>query len=216
MAIQKNDAIAIGRGNINQNSESPVIFAANNTPETWLISITYAQYNVVEHSGKIYRSKIAGNTGNTPFSSPSQWETYVNQIKDSDVCIVASGANSSMYQRIAGIWGAVGSATLTMSLNDGQLTPAPAITFLGSLRAFSKIEYTVRRGFGHGRKRKGVFNILNDTISAINYDHEFVEIGIDTNVTLTPTMSGSDMVLEYTSAAESVAIEMKYILTGWT
>lgn len=216
MALEKIDVLALGRGNLTDNSNAAIAFSANNTVALWAIGITYAQYNIVEYSGRVYRSKVASNLGNQPDTSPSQWETLYLGVKDGDVAFVINGGASTILQRAGGVWTDLGSAPATVALVDGQLSPADAIVFLGSDKSWARISATIRRGSGHGRKRMSVYGILNDNISDVEYSHKFDDIGSDINVVFTFIMSGGNVHMQYTSASEGNAIEMKYIIEGWT
>jgi hypothetical protein len=215
MALEKFDVLALGRGHLTDNSNAAIVFSANNFVNTWVNSTTYAQYNVVEYSGRMYRSKIAGNIGNQPDISPNQFEVLYINPKDGDVCIVVSGTSSTMLQRSGSSWGIVSDQPAIISLTDGQISATPAFVFLGSTKTFSILKYTIKRGSGQGRKRRGEMNILNDGSSTVEYDHEFNEIGSDINVPVYLDMSGSNVRFMYTSAAEGVSVELKYTLTGW-
>ncbi len=215
MALEKIDVLALGRGNLTDNSNAAIAFSTNNTMAGWDIGTTYAQYNVVEYSGRVYRSKIASNTGNQPDTSPNQWETLYVGVKDGDIAFVVNGSASMVQQRVSGAWTVLGDSPATLTLTDGQLTPTPAFVYLGSTKAFGKMEYTIRRGTGHGRKRKGVMNILSDTLTQVEHDHYFNDIGADVNVWLSVDMSGGNVRVLYTSGLEGTAIEMRYTLKGW-
>ena len=215
MALVKHDLLSLGRGNLTNNVDAAVVLTSNIVIATWSAVITYNQYNVVEYSSKIYRAKVGANLNFQPDTNPNSWETLYALPKDGDVCIVINGTGSSVTQRSNGIWSSIGGTPLKVVLVDGQLTAADALIFLGATWPFASIEYTVKRGAGHGRKRKGEFNILNDTLSALDYDHEFMETGSDVNVPLSFTMSGGYVRLQYTSVAEGSPIELTYILKGW-
>lgn len=216
MALQKIDTLALGRGAITDNTNAAIVFSANNLVDVWSNAVSYSQYNVVEYSGRIYRSKVNANLNLQPDTNPNSWETLYIGPKDGDAAFVISGSNSTVLQRVNSIWSPISGQPLTIALNDGQVAPATAFVFLGSTKAFGQVEYTLKRGGGHGRKRRGVFNVLNDTATSIDYDHEFNDIGIDVNVYLFWDMSGGNARLQYTSGTEGVAIQLKYILRGWT
>ncbi len=216
MALEKIDVLALGRGNLTDNSNAAIGFSSNSPVDLWSAGPTYAQYNVVEYSGRVYRSKVAGNTANQPDISPNQWETLYIGVKDGDFAYVVNGANSAVQQRVAGAWTVLGDAPITVSLVDGQASPAPAVVYIGSTKAFGKFEYTLRRGSGQGRKRKGLMNILNDTLTVAEYDHTFNEIGTDVNSWLTIDILAGNVRVMYTSGLEGVALELKYSLKGWT
>lgn len=216
MALEKIDVLALGRGNLTDNSNAIIAFSSNNIVALWDIGTSYSQYNVIEYSGRVYRSKINANLANQPDTSPNQWETLYIGVKDGDVAFVIQGATSTILQRAGGVWVDLGRTPIAISLVDGQLTPADAIVFVGSDKSWAKIEATVRRGVGHGRKRKSLYNVLNDNASVIEYDHTFTDIGLDINVTFTWAMAGGNVHMQYVSDLEGVAIEMTYSLLGWS
>jgi len=216
MALQKIDVLALGRGSLTDNSQATIIFTANNTVSTYDNSATYSQYNVVEYNNKVYRSKINGNLGNQPDISPNQWETLYNNVKDGDMALVVNGALSMVLQRVNGIWTSITGLQITINLNDGQAVPADAIVFLGSSKTWAKLEYTIKRGVGEGRKRKGLMNILNDGVNTVEYDHRWNEIGLDVNANLDVIMIGGNVHVQYTSVNEGVPITMKYQIRGWS
>lgn len=216
MALEKIDVLALGRGNLTDNSNAAIAFSANNLVATWSGAEVYAQYNVVEYSGRMYRSKIAGNTANQPDTSPNEWETLYITPKDGDLAVVVASGSSTVLQRVNGVWNPLTPSPITVALVDGQVAPADAVVFLGTSKAFAKLNYTLRRGSGQGRRRRGSFNALNDTVSAIDWDHEFNEIGTDVNAWLFWDMSGGNARLRYTSGLEGVTLELKYTLEGWT
>jgi hypothetical protein len=216
MALQKSDVFAIGRGSLTDNSNAAILYTANNLVGTWDSGTTYSQYNVVEFSGRVYRSKVNSNLNLQPSTNPNSWETLYIGPKDGDVAFVILGSSSTILQRGNGLWAPLAGQPLTVSLNDGQVVATPAFVFLGSSKAFAQMEYTVRRGTGQGRKRRGIMNILNDTVATVEYDHEFNELGLDVNMYMTWDMSGGNARLMYTSGTEGTQLELKYVLRGWS
>lgn len=214
MALNKIDVLSLGRGSLKDNDNAIIAFSANNIVADWSAATTYAQYNIVEHSGKVYRSKVASNLANDPTSSPSQWETLYSNVKDGDICFVISGADSTILQRANGTWKAYRHPAIHLSLTEGAYQSS-ALTFIGGSYHFAKMEYTIKRGSGEGRKRVGTLDILNDGTSDISYSHEFTEIGDDVNVWLTPTISAGIVDIKYDSAFEGNDIFMEYKLLGW-
>jgi hypothetical protein len=179
--------------------------------------ITYAQYNVVEYSGTVYRSKISSNTNLEPDTNPNSWETLFVGIQDGDIAVVVNGSSSAITQRTSGAFVSTGSTPISVTLADNQPSPTVAVTFLGSSFAFAKFEYTLTRGAGQGQKRKGTYNVLNDTtITDVEYDHMFNDIGNDVGVSMTWSYSGASVQLLYTSTNQGLALALKYTLGGWT
>jgi hypothetical protein len=218
MALTKVDSLALGRGSLSDNSNAVICFTSNAPVALYSAFISYAQYNCVEYSGKVYRSKIGSNNNNQPDISPSQWEVLYSGVKDGDVSFIVAGPESTVSQRVAGSWAALGGIPVTVALTDGQIAPTDAIVFVGMTKSWAVIDYTIRRGSGQGRKRRGKFNILNDTVvSDVEYDHEFSEIGLDVDVVLSVVASGANVSVQYTSGLEATAIELKWMLSqGWT
>ena len=215
MATQKIDVLALGRSNLTDNSNAALIFSSNNVVALYDPSVTYAQYNVVEYSGRMYRSKVASNLGNTPLTSPSQWETMYIGVKDGDVAFVVNGAFSTVLQRVNGFWTDLSGQPATVALVDGQGSPADAFIFLATNKSFAKIEYTLRRGTDQSTKRFGVYNVANDNISTVQYDHAYNQIGADVGITVTWVLTGGNVRMQYTSALQSLPIELRYTIKGW-
>jgi hypothetical protein len=215
MALEKIDVLALGRGNLTDNTNAIISFSSNNIVALWSSGTTYAQYNVVEYSGRVYRSKVVSNTANQPDISPNQWETLYIGVKDGDIAYVVNGANSSVLQRQAGLWRDLAGQPATVALIDGQASPAVAITFLGSDHSWAQVRYTIRRGSSFGRERRGTYNVLNDNISVVEYDHEYNEIGLDVGVTASWQMVSGNVQLVYTSISEGNPIELRFTIQGW-
>ena len=216
MALTKIDVLAIGRGSLTDNSNAAIVISANNLIALWSSSTTYAQYNVVEYSGKMYRSKVGSNLNNQPDISPNQFEVLYVAPKDGDLAVIINGGTSSIVQRSGNAWAALSGTPLSVSLVDGQVSPADAVVFVGAAKSFAKLEYTLSRGGGQGRKRKGLFNVLNDNATTVEYDHTFNEIGLDVNATFSWTISGGNVHLQYVSGLEGVSLAMQYTLGGWS
>ena len=212
---QKIDVLAIGKGHIRDNASTSIVFNSNLKVDYWSMSPTYLEGNVVEDSGYLFRA-LATNTNSAPTLVNTDWEVLLIAPKDGDIALVVNGASSTMQQRQAGQWVAAFDVPVEISLVDGQLTPVAAITFLGSSFYYAKLEYTIRRGALHGRKRAGEMIILNDGTAGIDYNDEWVDTGVDVNVTLTPVMNAGNVEVQYTSAAEGILLSMKYILKGWS
>lgn len=222
MALEKFDILALGRGNLTDNSNAAIVFSSNNIVALWLNPTTYAQYNVVEYSGKVYRSKIAGNVGNQPDISPGQWETMYSGVKDGDVAIVVNGAQSTTLQRRAGVWVNSADAYTTVALVDGQATLTDVFSFIGNAMTVAEVKYVLKRGVTPGRFRRGSFNVLNNTSSDVQHDHEFSSQGIDINAYLTWVWGGSSVHLQYTSGGtgvgtpEGIPLQISYLIKGIT
>lgn len=215
VASQKIDSLALGRGSLTDNSNAAIVFSSNNLVGYWDVSATYSQYNCLEYSGKMYRSKVNSNIGLQPDTNPNSWEVLYTGTKDGDVAVIIQGSSSTIYQRAANIWTGIGEVPLTITLVDGQATLADALVFVGSSKPFANIEYILQRTTGNGRKRKGDFNILNDGFSTVSYDHSFAEIGNDVNAWLSIVMESGSVKLKYTSGSEGVPLTLKYVLKGF-
>jgi hypothetical protein len=216
MALSKVDVLSLGRGSLVDNVNAAIIFSANNIVALYAAGTTYAQYNVAEYSGVMYRSKINANTANTPSSSPSDWETLYIGPKDGDLAIIISGSTSSIMQRRNGVWSDLGGEPSTVTLADNQPTTTDAIVFLASQYTYAKIEYTLTRGGNPGQRRAGTYIVLNDNASDVEYDNTFTDIGADVGTTITWTISGGNVHMQYTSTNQGQALELKYTITGWS
>lgn len=216
MALQKTEALSLGTGSLLDHSKSIVAFSSPNEIAIWSSSAIYQANETVEYSNTIWRS-VTTNTSSTPTDTNPNWQIIYKNCKDGDVCFVFNGLTSNIMQRAGSVWLKYKQTSLQVNppLIDGQITPASAITFIGSDSYFSKLEYTIKRGAGEGRKRAGAMNILNDGTNLLNYDHEFTEIGTDIQVWITPIISAGTVQIQYTSVAEGNPISMSYMLKGW-
>lgn len=135
--------------------------------------------------------------------------------KDGDYYCKASGVSSDLLIKKGGIWVSAIGMPLTSSLVDGQATPALAFEFPVASFPYAKIEYTVRRGGGHGYKRQGVISILSTTSGQVQWNEENLEIGPDVSVEFSFQVVGSNLQVMYTSTSLGTPIELKYALKGW-
>lgn len=214
MAKQKIDVLSIGRGGLQDNTNAIHSFSANNLVALWSNLTSYAQYNVVEYSGKVYRSKVAGNLGNQPDTSPNQWETLYNDVKDGDLAFVYNGINSTVLQRASGIWTSVGGTPVAVALVDGQVSPAVAFSYPASFRR-AIIKFSITRGTD-ARIKEGTWEVLNDGVSNVEYSEEFTTMGADVNVSDAGfAFNGSNIEWSYTSANEGVGITLHWQMKGW-
>lgn len=214
MAIQKTEALSLGKGSILDHSSSIVAFSSANSIGSWSAIPTYTENQTVEYNSAVWKCLLA-NTGSAPAIGSTYWEIIYKNVKDGDICFSFNGSSSGIQQRAGGVWQSYRQPGLTISLADGQASPEVAITYIGNTSYLSKLEYTIKRGSGEGRKRYGSMNIMNDGTSELAYDHEFFEIGDDVNVWVTPVISAGIVQLQYTSGFESNPIVMSYILKGW-
>src|SRR5271166_261155 len=162
MSAYKNEVIIIGTSSINQNATSSQIFSSTSAISQWVIGDSYSVGNCVEYSSAIYRSLINSNVGNQPDISPSDWEQVINPTKDGDIAIVVNGPSSDIEQRSNGIWDSIAETPIAVGLVDGQVSPAPALQYTGSVLPYVAITYTLRRGVGTGNAQEGVIVIQND------------------------------------------------------
>lgn len=214
MAIQKTDALSLGKGGLLDSAQSMVLFASTNYILSWSGSTTYTSSQMVEYSSTIWRC-ITGNFNSIPSTTNSNWELVYKNVKDGDVCFVISGITSNITQRINGEWKSYKDVSIKLTLSDGQLSPATAFSFVGNLLKVATFDYSIKRGFSENRKRKGVMTVLNNGTDALNYDHEFVELGDDVNTWITPIISAGTVQFQYTSGSEGEPITLEYILKGW-
>lgn len=135
--------------------------------------------------------------------------------KDGDIYLKVAGSSSTVFVKAGDVWRSVLPQPTTVALTDGQLVPAVAFQYPAGTYTYAEVSYTVRRGSGQGRKRSGVITILNDTVSNVDWSEESSETGVDVNVEFTYQISGGNVQILYTSAAEGVTIELKYSIKGW-
>lgn len=90
-----NSSFSIYMSLVNSNTETP------NAADAWVATTTYAQDQVVSHSGSQWRSLIALNLNNTPVSGPANWnalQSYSsgNTVTGLDGFIYTSATNSNL------------------------------------------------------------------------------------------------------------------------
>lgn len=215
MATQKSDIIVIGKGAMNSNASSAQIFASKSAVDYWSIGTTYNTENCVEDSGNIWRSLTNSNTGNTPSSSPTQWELILKNIKDGDACFIVNGASSDLMMRVNSIWNTLGNKPYVISLNDNQIAPATAFTYLGAAFPYAQIELRVRRNNSYSSAFKKTYEVLNDGTTDLQFSADGVSIGVDTGVVITPSITAGTVTFDYTSTNLSQAISLEYVLRGF-
>jgi hypothetical protein len=228
MALPKYSGIKLGPGALNNQSYESQVYVEvgspkNGTPGTvdWAIGNTYIVDAAVLYNGVSYNSLTSGNVGNQPDISPTFWSKVDG--KDGDIWIQvpsagfpSGGGDVELWLKANTVWRSVAETSpVTVSLVDGQLTDASALEYPKSALPYALINYTVRRGSSHDRKRAGTLLILNDTSGVVTHTHTFDEIGSDVNVPFTVDLLGSKIRVRYTSAAESFPIEMRYSIKGW-
>lgn len=228
MATPKYKNIKFGPGAFNEKNAESEWFIEQRAPYSgvpgtvaWDIITTYSSGDAILYQGISYNSLQAANTGNQPDISPLWWSPVDG--KDGDVWMEIpaaaypiGGGDVELYLKANNTWQGVKGTPVTVALVDGQLTPAVAFEFPASTFRYAKVEYTIKRGSGHGRKRKGMFEILNDGTSPNPvYSHEYNEIGNDVNVPFIIDYSGGKVRVLYTSVLEGVVIECKYVVKGW-
>jgi hypothetical protein len=214
MAVQKTEALSLGIGALPDHLRSLVVFSSAGNVSSWSSTETYTPDKTVEYSNSIWRC-VTSNFNSVPAITNANWQLVYKNVKDGDICLSFDGISSNILQRINGIWEAYKENTITVNLVDGQTTPTPAITFIGNTSYYSKLEYTIKRGSGEVRKRAGSMNILNDGNLGLSYDHEFMEIGNDVNVWITPVINAGTVELQYTSDLENELITFTYLLKKW-
>lgn len=227
MALPKYRGIKLGPGSFSDLTGECELFVEarspnNGTPGTveWDVGSTYNIGDAVVYEGLSYNSLVGSNLGNQPDTSPSEWKPVDG--KDGDIFIQvpsagfpAGGGDVDIFLKVDTVWRALAETSPpTVALVDGQLSEATAVELPAGIFPFAEISYTVKRGSGHSRKRKGVFTILNDG-STVEYSHEFDEIGADVNVPFSVDIAGGLIRLRYTSVLEGSAIELKYSVKGW-
>lgn len=215
MAIQKQEVVGLGPSGLNDNSATSFIFSSFGPIGAWDVSTAYAQNQCVEYNGNVYRSNVATNTGNQPDITPISWTQIYRGVKDGDICIVNLTNAADYRQRNNGIWVSLANVPNSITLVDGQLVSAVAFQYLGSSFPFAKVEYTLRRSAGTGIQRKGVFELLNDGTSSVQYSHQFEELGPDVGCDITIGMSGGNVQLSYTSSNQGLPLTLLYTIRGW-
>lgn len=227
MANTKLSGLKLGPGaTTNKNGEAEFFCEQrtpyNGTPGTanWSSGTSYSLGQAIVYGGVSYNSLQNSNLGNQPDTSPLFWSQVDG--KDGDIWFQtpaagfpAGGTDCDVFQKSGNIWASLRGKEIQIALVDGQLVTADAISIPAGIFNYANVEYTVRRGGGHGRKRQGSMKILNDG-SSVQYSHDFNEIGSDVNVPFTVSVSGGFVHFEYTSANEGVPIMFGYVLKGWS
>jgi hypothetical protein len=215
MATSKTNVISIGSGQLSDLSTTTRIFSSNSRCDAYAALTNYSIGNVVEYSGTLYRSLQNSNIGYQPDVSPTYWVAEFQNVHDGDIHISVSSGTSDIQQRISGLWLSLGGQPLKVSLVDGQLVSAPVFAYSAGIMPYAEINYTIRRGPGHGQKRRGKVIILNDLTGSLQYSHEFDEIGADVEVPLTFAIGGGFVTISYTSVLQGSVIEFAYDIKGW-
>lgn len=216
MSQQKQNIVSIGPGQMNQHGgQTSNIIASSDQCDFWDISKSYANLAIVEYSGDLYRSLSGGNVGNQPDTATAFWRKELVSTKDGDICIAVNGNKSDVQQRLGGVWKSIAGQPLRISLVDGQLVPAVALQYNAANFPYAVVDYTIRRGSGHGRKQHGTMTIMNDGSGTLNYSLEYEEIGSDVQVSIVPVLNAGWVQLQYTSVVNGVTIEFAYELKGW-
>lgn len=216
MAQNKSEVISIGKGGLQSKLTTSRVFASTVRMDVWDVAVTYPAEAAVEYSGAIYKSKIAGNLALQPDTNDASWEKVVDAVHDGDMCVVVLGNKSDLQERVAGTWISIGGQPKTIALVDGQIAPALAFQYDPSGFPYAKIEYTIRRGSGHNRKRRGEYIVLTDGSSAVTTSHSFEDLGSDVGVTLSVQLDSGLIKIYYTSLLDGNAIEFAVCLKGWS
>ena len=227
MAIPKYRGLKLGPGALNEiDGESRFYvepaYPENGTAATllWDNGTPYNIGDAVVFEGEFYNSITGSNSGNQPDTSPLDWK-YVDG-KDGDIWLQTpvggqpgGGPDAEIYVKVNSIWRPLSQSNpLTIPLIDGQLTPEIAVEYPADVFRYAVIDYTLKRGVGNSRKRKGTLIVLNDG-SVIDHTHEYHEIGFEVQVDFTLDVSAGIAELKYTSASEGNPIELRYIIRGW-
>lgn len=138
--------------------------------------------------------------------------------KDGDIAVNTS-TPGGVFQRMNGIWQVVSAllVPLTVNLNDGQIGSTNAFQYSAVVFPYAKIQYTLRRGSDETQKRQGTLVILSDSNSntSTTLNDERIEFGGDVGVTLTISVSGGIVSINYTSTAQGIPLQLKYLVSGW-
>jgi len=233
MAIQKLQGLKLGSGNLTDKNIESEIFVANFEPTggtvsgtVWAASSTYAISQNVTHLGKYYTSLIAGNMGNDPETSPTEWQEVHG--KDGDIWIKVpedgfptGGVDAQIYLKTSSFWVPLSSANpFTEYLNDNQIAEETAFSYPLSIFPMAEITYSIRRDTipsispSYGKYKEGRYVVLYNGVD-VDWTHEFSEVGNDVGVSLTFDVSGGNVRVRYTSQNQTQGIEMRYVIRGW-
>ena len=147
--------------------------------------------------------------------SPS-WQIELKGVQDGDACVVVSGANSTIQQRVGGIWTSITGQPVKVPLLDN--TSGTVFSFHAANLPYAEIEYTILRGVGYQPKKKGTITVLNAGVGQLQFSHEFIEIGGDVDVLLSMEVvagGGGTFNLNYVAGLAGQNIEFAYTLKGW-
>lgn len=97
-----------------------------------------------------------------------------------------------------------------ITLNDGQLTPIPALTYNAATYRFAVLEYSIVRGTIYRTGRLLITN--NGTI--VNHSDDFIETSYS-GVNFTVSLSGGNVNLNYTTTSTGSSSIFKYSARRW-
>lgn len=213
MAIQKSEVFGVGKGNLKENSQTSVITSSQNKILQWSNATAYTVGTVVELTGVLWECLIA-NIASSPTLSNVNWRFIRDGVKDGDINFVVSGGNSTITQRVDGVWYSFKEEYLPVTLNDNQVAPAVIFSYPVGVYSNMKLEYVAKRGAGETQKRYGTVVILNDGTN-VDYSHDFMELGADAGIWLSYIVSGGNVQVRYTSDNLSTPLSFKYRIIGF-
>lgn len=183
------------------------VFTSNKQISAY-VSGTYNIYECVEYAGAIWRA----NTTTSATPAEPDWDILYTNVRDGDIAIIVAGS-IDFQQRISGQWLSMGFRPKTAILADNQVALTEIFNYAANDFKKVRIEYEVSRP--SGRSRSGFFSVLSDGVSEMSYDEEFILVGADVGVTITPSISAGVISLSYTSENQGTPITFKYNLKGW-
>lgn len=104
----------------------------------------------------------------------------------------------------------IGSLSGSLTINDNQLSNLTILTYPKSTFPFSIIEYSVVRG---GENRVGRI-LLSNNGTIVGFSDDFVET-TSVGVTFAASISGANVILQYTSTSTGSAGIFKYSIRRW-
>jgi len=234
LATQKITQLRLGAGNLNQFYGETAFLVGQRAPLSgsiqgitdWNSATPYSFNQPVTYLGVQYKSTIPGiatNLNNIP--TVTGWVQVDG--KDGDLWIqVPPGTNYTfnsslvgLFQKSNGLWLPMGdSATFAYKILDN--TSGTVFTYPALLLPYANFVYTLRRQTypevtpNYSQEKQGTYIIQNDG-SNLSYTHQFQEIGNDVGCTITPTLSGANVNMNYVASNQGQDLEFQFNLSGW-
>lgn len=234
MAIQKISGFRLGEGSLTQKHHETEIKVQTRPPSNgsidnisvWSSIVSYSFEQPVTYENKQYRSTVPGSMSNlNNIPTVSGWEEVDG--KDGDIWVqvpdqnVYSTTSSSvgMFLKVGGVWTSLGASSgigVKLLNNYSEI----CLKFNALSLPYAEITYTNRRqnepeiSPNYSQSRQGKFIIQNNG-ATLSYTHEYQDFGNDIGCSLIPSISGTEVVLTYTSTDQSKPLEFKFSLNGW-